>query len=61
VIPSGRPGAQGATVRRRHRLNLSTPLGRYGFTILAILALTTGQYLPGIACAGIAYYAWNTR
>lgn len=47
--------------RRRTRLNLGSPLGRYGFTILAGLALATGQTVPGLICAGIAYYAWKTR
>ena len=47
--------------RRRNRLNLGSPLGRYGFTALAILALTTGQVLPGLICTGIAYYAWKIR
>lgn len=45
----------------RRRLNLTSPLGRNGFTILAILALTNGQYTPGLCCAGIAIYAWTTR
>jgi hypothetical protein len=47
-------------VRRRY-LNLSSPLGRYGFAVLAILALANGQPIPGLICTGIALYAWKTR
>ena len=47
--------------RRRNRLNLASPLGRWGFTALAILAITNRQYTPGIACTAVAIYAWNTR
>ena len=45
----------------RRRLNLTSPLGRWGFTLLALLAITTGQYAPGLVCADIATYAWKTR
>lgn len=45
----------------RRRLNLTSPLGRWGFATLAILALTTRQTVPGLCCAGIAIYAWKTR
>ena len=45
----------------RRRLNLTSPLGRWGFTLLAILAITTGQPIPAVICTSIALYAWNTR
>ena len=45
----------------RRRLNLTSPLGRWGFTLLALLAITNGQYAPALVCTSIALYAWNTR
>ncbi|MDX3314668.1 hypothetical protein P1S61_37575 [Streptomyces sp. ME08-AFT2] len=40
---------------------LHTPLARWGFTVLAVLALTTGQTVPFLVTAAIATYAWRTR
>ncbi|MGW4042979.1 hypothetical protein [Streptomyces sp. NPDC004721] len=50
--------------RRRHRstpLGLDSPLARYGFTALAVLALANNLPLPGLACTAIAIYAWRSR
>lgn len=43
---------------RRH---LHTPLARWGFTTLAILAIYTGQILPALVVGALAAYAWTTR
>jgi hypothetical protein len=40
---------------------LRQPLARYGFTLLAVVALTTGQTIPFLITAAIATYAWRTR
>ncbi|MGW2938606.1 hypothetical protein ACWDA7_44145 [Streptomyces sp. NPDC001156] len=42
-------------------LGLSSPLGRWGFGVLAGLALLTDQTLPFLVCAAIAAYAWKNR
>lgn len=43
------------------RINLGSPLGRYGFTACAALALLNGLLLPGLICTLIAAYAWKNR
>lgn len=43
---------------RRH---LHSPLARYGFTTLTILAITTGQIIPAFITGTLAAYAWTTR
>lgn len=43
------------------RLNLSSALGRWGFTALALLALANSLILPAVVCGAIALYAWKTR
>jgi hypothetical protein len=40
---------------------LRTPLARYGFTLLAFLALTTAQTIPFLLTAAVATYAWRNR
>ncbi|MFJ5151391.1 hypothetical protein ACIQCF_07345 [Streptomyces sp. NPDC088353] len=50
---------------RRHRpappLGLGSPLGRWGFTICALVALANGLQLPCLICTAIAIYAWRSR
>lgn len=41
---------------RRH---LRSPLARWGFTALALLAAVTGQLGPAAFAAAIAAYAWR--
>lgn len=38
---------------------LRLPLARYGFTVLAFLALTTAQTVPFLVTAALATYAWR--
>ncbi|MFE1205666.1 hypothetical protein ACFW5V_28680 [Streptomyces sp. NPDC058762] len=38
---------------------LRTPLARYGFTALALLALTTAQTGPFLITTALAAYAWR--
>lgn len=38
-----------------------TPLARWGFTVLAFLALTTAQTGPFLVTAALATYAWKNR
>lgn len=40
---------------------LRQPLAKWGFTVLAVVALTTGQTVPFLVTAAIATYAWRTR
>lgn len=40
---------------------LRTPLARWGFTILAILALTTAQTGPFLITTALATYGWRNR
>lgn len=40
---------------------LRLPLTRWGFTLLALLALTTGQTIPFLITAALATYAWRNR
>ncbi|MDX3575956.1 hypothetical protein [Streptomyces sp. FL07-04A] len=40
---------------------LRQPLAKWGFTLLAFLALTTEQTVPFLITAAIATYAWRTR
>ncbi|MEH0417843.1 hypothetical protein [Streptomyces sp. B21-083] len=50
--------------RRRsiaQRLAMHTPLARWGFTVLAVIALATAQTGPFLACAVLAAYAWRCR
>ena len=52
--------------RRRHRtladrICLHGPLGRYWFTVLAILAFTTDLFWPCVVTTAIAIYAWKNR
>ncbi|MFM9616828.1 hypothetical protein ACKI14_02560 [Streptomyces turgidiscabies] len=50
---------------RRHtlaqRLAIRTPLARWGFSVLAAIALLNGLLLPGLACTIVAAYAWKKR
>lgn len=43
---------------RRH---FRSPLARYGFTALALLALATGQPGPALVTAVLAAYSWRVR
>lgn len=48
----------------RHRTPaevLATPLGRWGFTILALLATLTAQPGPALTTTVLALYAWRHR
>ena len=45
--------------RRRRRPVLGTPLARWGFTTLALLAVATGQPVPAFVCATLAALAWK--
>ncbi|MFD9443394.1 hypothetical protein [Streptomyces sp. NPDC060001] len=49
--------------RRRPPLlhHLRTPLARYGFTTLALLAAATDQVWPFVITAALATYGWRTR
>lgn len=38
---------------------LRLPLARWGFTVLAFLALTTSQTVPFLITAALATYAWR--
>lgn len=38
-----------------------TPLARWGFTALAVLALTSSQTIPFLITAALATYAWRNR
>ncbi|MFJ8345067.1 hypothetical protein ACIQ9J_01560 [Streptomyces sp. NPDC094153] len=49
------------TRRRPAPLGLDSPLARYGFTTLAVLALANNLPAPGLACTAIAIYAWHHR
>lgn len=40
---------------------LRTPLARWGFTALAVLALATAQTGPFLVTAALAAYAWRNR
>ncbi|MFF7553588.1 hypothetical protein ACFZA9_11960 [Streptomyces olivaceus] len=46
-----------ATVKRTFR----TPLARYGFTTLAVVALLTAQPGPFLVTTFLAAYAWRVR
>lgn len=43
----------------RIRRELRQPLARWGFTTLALLALTTGQLYPALVAGTIAALAWK--
>lgn len=43
---------------RRH---FRSPLARWGFTALALLALATGQPVPFLVAAVLAAYSWRVR
>jgi hypothetical protein len=43
------------------RISLHSPLGRYGFTLCAAVALLNGLIWPAIACTAVAAYAWKKR
>ncbi|MFB6955480.1 hypothetical protein ACFCYB_00230 [Streptomyces sp. NPDC056309] len=47
--------------RTAHRLGLGSWLGRWGFTVLAVVALANGLQLPCLICTAIAIYAWRSR
>lgn len=40
---------------------LRTPLARWGFTLLALLAATTAQPGPFLITTALAAYAWRNR
>lgn len=46
---------------RRQLRAFHTPLARYGFITLALIALTTAQTGPFLICAALAAYAWKNR
>jgi len=54
--PARRPRGQSPLVA-----TLRLPLARYGFTVLAFLALSTGQTGPFLVTAALATYAWRHR
>ncbi|MEU3220019.1 hypothetical protein [Streptomyces sp. NPDC006971] len=41
--------------------NFHTPLARWGFTTLAILGASTGQYAAALITGAIAAYTWTAR
>lgn len=43
---------------RRH---FRSPLARWGFTTLAVLAIATAQPGPFLVTAALAAYAWRSR
>lgn len=43
------------------RKHFRTPLARWGFTTLAVLAAATGQYGAALFAATLAAYAWHNR
>ena len=43
---------------KRH---FQSPLARYGFTVLAIVALLNGLPGPFLACTALAAYSWHCR
>ncbi|MGW5477674.1 hypothetical protein [Streptomyces sp. NPDC004008] len=43
---------------RRH---FQSPLARWGFSALAVLAIATAQPGPFLACTVLALYAWKIR
>jgi hypothetical protein len=43
---------------RRH-IPRTTPLARYGFLTLTLLAATTHQTIPALICAALTAYAWK--
>ena len=43
------------------RRQLRSPLARYGFTVLAAVAVLTAQPGPFLVCAALATYAWRCR
>lgn len=43
------------------RHDFHTPLARYGFTTLAVIAALNGLWTPAILCTLIAAYAWRNR
>jgi hypothetical protein len=50
--------------RRRPRtvadlLGLSSPLGRWGFTVLALFSYAVGLVKPCFLCGVVALYAWK--
>lgn len=45
----------------RRRLALHTPLARWGFTTLTVLAIYTGQVIPALVTGTLAAYAWSSR
>jgi hypothetical protein len=40
---------------------LGTPLARYGFTTLAVVAYVNGLFMPCLVCAVLAAIAWKIR
>jgi hypothetical protein len=53
----GHPNPREHTVRRI----LNSPLARWGFPALAVLAATTHQPLAAILCGAVAALAWKAR
>jgi hypothetical protein len=43
------------------RRQFRTPLARWGFTVLALLAIATAQPGPALVTAVLALYAWKIR
>lgn len=41
------------------RHDFHTPLARYGFTLLAVIAALNGLWTPAILCTLLAAYAWH--
>lgn len=48
-------------MKRHVRRVLGTPLARWGFTALAIVALTQAMAIPALVCGAVAYQAWEAR
>lgn len=43
------------------RRTFRSPLARWGFTVLAAVAVLTAQPGPFLVCAALAAYAWRSR
>lgn len=48
-------------MKRHARRVLGTPLARWGFTALAILAVTQAMAITALLCGAVAYQAWEAR
>lgn len=48
-------------MKRQVRRVLGTPLARWGFTVLAVVAAIQAMAIPALACGAVAYQAWEAR